>query len=187
MAAPPSQHRSEAHRQARGAGDPLAAAYAELRAIAARLLARERSGHTLTPTALVHEAAAKLLERRRQDWKDTTHVLAWAATTMRCVLVDHARGRATGKRGGSGARRVQMHSGIGLADGREPELLDVLAVDEALTRLAALHQRQARVVELRFFGGLTVEEVAEVVGVSVPTIESDWRMARSWLHRELSR
>jgi RNA polymerase sigma factor (TIGR02999 family) len=166
----------------------LATTYDELRGMAERLMARERPAHTLTPTALVHEAAAKILGRDAGPLKDRAHVLGYAAIAMRRVLVDHARGRATQKRGGAeGGGRAQLHSGIALADDRGPEPLDVLALDEALTRLAGLHARQARVVEMRFFGGLTVEEAAAALGVSVPTVESDWRMARTWLHRELTR
>lgn len=171
----------------------LATTYEELRAMAERLMARERPAHTLTPTALVHEVAAKILGRDAGPLKDRAHALGYAAIAMRRVLVDHARGRATRKRGGggggegAGGGRARLHSGIALADDRGPEPLDVLALDEALTRLAGLHARQGRVVEMRFFGGLTVDEVAAALGVSVPTVESDWRMARTWLHRELTR
>ena len=165
----------------------LATTYEELRGMAERLMARERPAHTLTPTALVHEAAAKILGRDAGPLKDRAHVLGYAAVAMRRVLVDHARGRATQKRGGAAGGRAQLHSGIALTDDRGPEPLDVLALDEALLRLTGLHSRQARVVEMRFFGGLTVEEVAAALGVSAPTVESDWRMARTWLHRELTR
>jgi len=155
--------------------------YAELRALAAGYLRRERSGHTLQPTALVHEAFLRLVDATALDAKDQTHFVALAANTMRRILVEHARARAAEKRGGRG-ERTHLETACALSDGPD---LDLLALDEALEKLASLDPRQARVVELRFFGGLTVEEVAELTGAARRTIELDWTLARAFLRREL--
>jgi RNA polymerase sigma-70 factor, ECF subfamily len=167
-------------------GEPAALAgltavvYDELRQLAAAYLRHERAGHSLQPTALVHEAFLKLMNVDSLRAKDRKHFFALAATMMRRVLVEHARARNAAKRGGH-AGRVSL-SGIEASD---PDL-EVVALDEALRRLAALDERQARIVELRFFGGLNVEEVAESLNVSKRTVEGDWTLARAWLHRELT-
>jgi RNA polymerase sigma factor (TIGR02999 family) len=161
----------------------VAAVYAELRAIAAGLMRRERAEHTLGPTALVHEALLRLLG---QDFLDRAPnracVFAAAARAMRQVLVDHARRRATARRGG-GRQRVPLDAVLDLFERQVP---DVLALDEALGELAALHPRQGQVVELRFFGGLSVPAVAEHLGVSVATVEGDFRKASAFLRGRLT-
>lgn len=171
---------------AKAAADLLGVLYDDLRARAAGYLAHERVGHTLSPTALVHEAYVRLIDRTHAGFKNRAHFAGAAAVAMRRILVDHARARGAAKRGGAG-KRVAIDTSFGLADKAAPAPVDVLALDEVLTRLAALHERQAKVVEMRFFGGLTAEEAAEALGVSLATVESDWRMARTWLHRELSK
>ncbi|MDP9172371.1 MAG: sigma-70 family RNA polymerase sigma factor [Planctomycetota bacterium] len=157
--------------------------YDEFRALAARQLRRERPDHTLQPTALVHEAYLKLIDQTRVDWQGRTHFFAVGAQAIRRILVDHARQRKRQKRGG-GAGRVALDEQVALAPERSEE---ILALDEALQKLAALDPRQEEIVEMRFFGGMSVEEVAEVLGVSKRTVEGDWTMARAWLMRELSR
>jgi RNA polymerase sigma factor (TIGR02999 family) len=156
--------------------------YDELRRLAAAYMRRERAGHTLQPTALAHEALAELLAGARIEATDRAHFFAIVAGVMRRVLVDHARARGAAKRGG-GQRRVNLHSAVAIAPRAEVE---AIALDEALSRLAALDARHARIVELRFYGGLSVEEVADLLGVSKRTVESDWTLARAWLHRELT-
>lgn len=155
--------------------------YDDLRRIADRRLAGERAGHTLQATALVHEAYLRLVDHDRIQWQGRAHFLALAATTMRRILVDHARKQRAAKRGGDA---VTLTLDEDLAGGREPEV-DLVALDQALERLAAEEPRQARVVELRFFGGLTVRETAEVLDVSPATVKLDWSVARAWLFREL--
>lgn len=157
--------------------------YDEFRALAARHLRRERANHTLQPTALVHEAYLRLIDQTRVDWQGRTHFFAVGAQAIRRILVDHARNRKRQKRGG-GAGRVTLDESVALAPQRAEE---ILALDEALETLGKLDARQAQVVEMRFFAGMSVEEVAEVLGVSKRTIEGDWTMARAWLMRELSR
>lgn len=156
--------------------------YGELRAIAGLVFRRERGDHTLQPTAVVHEAFLKLAGGD-VPFRDRVHFFAVAAQAMRQVLVDHARARVAAKRGG-GATRIELGELPG--GGADRALADVLAVDQALERLAALDADQARIVELRYFGGLTVEETAEVLGVSAPTVKRDWRLARAFLARELA-
>ena len=156
--------------------------YDEFRALAARHLRRERADHTLQPTALVHEAYLRLIDQTRVDWQGRTHFFAVGAQAIRRILVDHARQRKRQKRGG-GAGRVVLDESVALAPQRAEE---ILALDEALEKLGKLDTRQAQVVEMRFFAGMSVEEVAEVLGVSKRTIEGDWTMARAWLMRELS-
>ena len=151
--------------------------YDELRAIARSRLRGERVGHTLEPTALVHEAFARLIDADRAGWNGRRHFFVTAAETLRRVLVDHARARRAGRRD-SGGDRVELHSGI-LGDAREP--VDALALDDALTRLAEKNPRHAEVVQLRYFAGLTIEEIAEMLGVSDFTVKTDWRAARAWL------
>jgi RNA polymerase sigma-70 factor (ECF subfamily) len=155
--------------------------YGELRRIAAGLLRRERPEHTLQPTALVHEAYLKLVDQTRIRWQDRAHFLGIAARAMRQILVDHARGRAARKRGG-GRQRVTLDEALVAKEGKD---LELLSLDEAMTRLAGVDERAARVVELRIFGGLTVTEIAHVLGVSKRTVDGDWSVARMWLAREL--
>ena len=159
--------------------------YEELRARAAGYLRRERPGHTLQTTALVHEAYLRLVDARDVRWQNRAHFFAIAATVMRRILVDHARKRSASKRGGSGIRLTLDEDLAAAANG--PEGVDLIAVDESLDRLAALDPQQARVVELRFFSGLSVEETAEALGVSPRTVKRDWTVAKAWLHRQLSR
>jgi RNA polymerase sigma-70 factor (ECF subfamily) len=173
--------------QAVTAGDHLAAdqlmaqLYGEFRTLARRYLGHESPGHTLQPTALVNEVYLKLVDQTQVDWKGRTHFFAIGAQVMRRVLVDHARGKGRVKRGG-GLQRAALD--VSLISARSAA--DVLAVHEAIEDLAQLDPRQARIVELRFFGGLTVAEVAEVLGVSRRTVEAEWTMIRAWLRRRLS-
>jgi RNA polymerase sigma factor (TIGR02999 family) len=155
--------------------------YAELRRTAARQLREKRAVHTLQPTALAHEAYLKLVGQREVQWQNRAHFLGCAAQAMRHILVDYARGRAAAKRGGGDAR-VTLTEGAAVAEERG---IDVLALEEALGRLEQLNARQCRVVELRYYGGLSIEETAEVVGVSPATVKNDWVIARAWLHRQL--
>jgi RNA polymerase sigma-70 factor, ECF subfamily len=154
---------------------------AELRRLARAYMARERRGHTLQITALVNEAFVRLTDARRVGWQDRAHFLGISARLMRRVLVDHARSRAYLKRGG-GAERVTLDEGLIVSP--EPAL-DVVALDRALEALAAVDVRKVRVIELRFFGGLSVEETADVLHVSADTVKRDWRLAKLWLLREL--
>lgn len=158
--------------------------YDELKRVARRYLSRERAGHTLQPTALVHEAWMRL-QGHEASWQGRTHVVAAGAQAMRHLLVDHGRGRRRAKRGG-GVASVTLHEWLDAADQRPVSIEDVLALDEALRKLAEVDARQARVVELRFFGGLSVPEVAEALGVSARTVEGEWTHARAWLRRALS-
>lgn len=155
--------------------------YGELRRIAERQLRHEPDGHTLSPTALVHEAYMRLVDYSRVEWSGRAHFLAVAATAMRRILVEHARGHRTEKRGGA-LRRVPIDA-VELGTAERSDLL--VALDEALDRLQALDRRQAQVVECRFFGGLTEEETAEALGIGLRTVKRDWAKARGWLHREL--
>ena len=159
----------------------LALVYDELRKIASQYLRKERSGHTLQPTALVHEAYIKLIDISDINWQDRAHFFAVSANVMRHILVDHARARLSEKRGGS-AQRIELDDAISFSG--KPDV-DVLAVDEALTMLAEFDPQQSRIVELRFFGGLTIEETAHVVGISPATVKREWAMAKAWLHRSL--
>ena len=171
---------------AKGAGDQPAdtpalfpLVYTRLRELAAQYLQRQKPAQTMEPTALVHEAYVHLADRA--GWKNKAHLLGVAARAMREILVDHARRRMAAKRGG-GRRRLTMSSQI--LEMKVP--VDVLTVHELLERLAALNQRQAKVVELRFFGGMTIREVAQSLDVSESTVEEDWRFARAWLSARLS-
>jgi RNA polymerase sigma factor (TIGR02999 family) len=155
--------------------------YDELHRVAARYLSHERAGHTLQATALVHEAFVRLVDQRRVQWRNTLHFVALAAQMMRRILVDHARSHAYAKRGG-GARKLSLDEAGELAADQVPDLLEV---DVALDKLAELDPELSRVVELRFFGGLKNEEIAEVLGVSVPTVVRRWRLAKAWLYRHL--
>lgn len=158
----------------------LPVVYDELRRQAARHLRRERGGHTLQPTALVHEAFLRLVNQKNVEWQNRAHFFGIAARLMRRVLVDHARERLAGKRGGG--IRLTLDEKMVASDERG---IDFLALDEALMKLAALDERQSRVVELRFFSGLNVEETAGVLEVSPATVKLDWSMAKAWLRREL--
>jgi len=155
--------------------------YEELRALAGAFMARERGEHTLQPTALVHEAYLRVLAQTGVAWKNPGHLRAVTAQGMRRILVDHARARQARKRDGE---RVTLHSQLVAAGERE---VDVLDLESALGRLGELNERQARIVELHVFGGMTQSEVADVLGVSLTTVEDHWRIARAWLNRELSR
>jgi RNA polymerase sigma-70 factor, ECF subfamily len=167
----------------RSAVDRLfSAVYQELRNLAAQCFRREAKGNTLQPTALVHEAYLKLVDQAGVDWRGRTHFFAVAAQAMRRILVDHARQRHAAKRGG-GQRRVLLEED--LVAGIQPND-DILALDEALSKLAELDPGQAQMVELRFFGGLSVSETAEVLGISKRVAEREWTMVRAWLRRELS-
>jgi RNA polymerase sigma factor (TIGR02999 family) len=172
-----------------GAGDRsaldrmLPLVYEELRRIAVSRLRRERPGHTLQPTALVHEAYMRLVDQRQVDWRNRAQFLGLAAEMMRRILVNHARDRRASKRGGADVR-VTLEDGIAAAAAPDP---DLVALDDALRTLAEVDPRKAQIVELRYFGGLTTKEVAEVTGVSVATVERDWTTARTWLHRALSK
>jgi RNA polymerase sigma-70 factor (ECF subfamily) len=165
------------------AEDLIALVYDELRRIADIHMRREPAGHTLQPTALVNEAYLKLVDQTRVDWQGRTHFLAVASGAMRRVLIDHARGRLRHKRGG-GLRRVDLDEALERAAFSDADVLDL---HEALERLAALDERQARIVEMRFFGGLSVEEVADSLGLSKRTVEGEWTHAKAWLRRELGR
>jgi RNA polymerase sigma-70 factor (ECF subfamily) len=160
--------------------------YDELRRLAGSFMAREPVGHTLQPTALVHEAYLKLVDQTRTGFTGRTHFLAVGAQVMRRLLIDHARKRAALKRG-LGWRRVTLGFSADPSIAEALSAEELLSIDAALNALAELDERQARIVTLRFFGGLNVEEVAEAVGVSKRTVESDWRHARAWLRVELSR
>ena len=159
----------------------MARLYGELRAMAEAAMNRERVGHTLQPTALVHEAYLKLADLERMDFKDGLHVRAVAATLMRQVLIDHARKKKAARRGG-GSHRVTLS---GLADDAPGSTVDLVELDAALEDLDALNPRHRRVVELRFFGGLTHQQTATVLGVSEQTARLDWSMARAWLRQRL--
>jgi len=156
--------------------------YDELRRLARSFLARERDGHTLQPTALVNEAYLRLVDQTRVEWQNRAHFYGIASRMMRRVLIDHARAHVTDKRGG-GAVRLSLEDVQLPAEQRAASLV---ALDEALGRLAAMDERKCRVVEMRFFGGLSDEEIAEVLGVTTRTVLRDWKKARLWLYRELS-
>jgi RNA polymerase sigma-70 factor (ECF subfamily) len=158
--------------------------YNELRRIAGAYMQREPAGHTLQATALVHEAYMRLVDGLPGPWQNRAHFFASAAHTMREILVDHARRRHAGKRGGANARKVEFEFDLLISPDK---LEDVIAIDEALERLAAIDPRQSRLIELRFFVGLNVDEAAEVMGISPVTIKREWRSAKAWLHRELGR
>jgi RNA polymerase sigma factor (TIGR02999 family) len=157
--------------------------YEELRLMASRQLAGQRQGHTLNTTALVHESYLKLVNQASRSWQDRAHFLSVAAVAMRHILVNHAHKRNAQKRGGGKSPATLDEA---LVAGQEMRTDELLALDEALERLDEVSPRQRAVVEYRFFGGLTHEEIAEVLDVSVPTVRRDWRLARAWLSRELS-
>lgn len=158
--------------------------YSELRAIAGSHFARQSPGHTLQPTALVHEAYLKLMRNEDVAWEGKSHFLAVAARAMRQILINHARDKKAAKRGG-GAKRITIDEGLTPSGSEAGKELDLIALDEALTKLGELNERQARVVELRFFAGLTIAQTAHVLEVGTTTVEDDWAFARAWLAREL--
>lgn len=162
--------------------DLMPMVYGALRSLAADLFLDERRQHTLQPTALVHEAYVRLVRQRSVDWQSRAQFFVIAAQAMRNILVDHARGRDRHKRGG-GWGRVTL-DGVHVDDG-DPLALDMLALHEALTRLAAMDARKARLVELRFFAGLSAEDAADLLGIARSTAAEEWRFARAWLHRDL--
>lgn len=171
---------SHGSREALDALMPLV--YAELHAVARRQLGRERPGHTLQPSALVNEAYLRLVGEREMKCRNRAHFVAVAAQLMRFILVDHCRRKRYPKRGG-GAPRITLDDKLVAAPERGEELM---ALDEALTKLAALDERKSRIAELRYFGGLSVEETAQALSVSVATVMRDWRLTKAWLQRELS-
>ena len=156
--------------------------YDEMRRLAASYLQRQRSDHTLQPTALVHEVYMKLIDVSQIDWQDRAHFFAVAAQTMRNILVDHARAVAADKRGG-GAQKIALDDAVSFSN--EKQDVDLLALDEALQELARQDATQSRIIELRFFGGLTIEETAEVLKISPATIKREWATARAWLFRRM--
>lgn len=171
--------------------------YDELRRLAANYLRHERPGQTLQATALVHEAFMRLNNEKQRPWKNRTHFLAIAALSMRQILVQRARARQAEKRGGAQAQRITLDEsvmsasapGAAARQGLEVDAgtgIDVLALDAALDKLATLDPQQAKIVELRYFGGLTVEEAAESLGISPATVKRHWTIARAWLKKELS-
>lgn len=165
------------------AGELFPLVYGELRRIANLQMGRERRGHTLQATAVVHEAYLRMAAGQEIDWQGRSHFFAFAARTMRQVLLDYARQRRAGKRGGEAARKVDLDAELLIGDDR---LEEVIALDDLLNRLAAMDPDQARVVELRFFGGLNVEETAEAMGISPRTVKREWQMAKAWFDRELA-
>ena len=156
--------------------------YEDLRRLAAGYMRHESPGHSLQPTALVHEAYVRLIDQRQVHWRNRAHFFGVAAGLMRRILVDHARSRRADKRGGGWDRVTLVEDQV--AGGAQE--IDLLALHEALERLAALDPRQERIVELRYFGGLTIEEAAEVVGISEATVVRDWTIAKAWLRADLS-
>ena len=154
----------------------------ELRRVAGRYMRREAQGHTLQTSALVNEAYLRLVDQKKVRWQNRAQFFGIAAQLMRRILIDHARRHRYAKRGGA-ARRVTLAEGAIVAEARAVELL---ALDHALERLAVLDARKGRVVELRFFGGLSLDETAEVMGISSPTVQREWRTAKAWLHRTLT-
>jgi RNA polymerase sigma factor (TIGR02999 family) len=157
--------------------------YDELRRLAGRYLRRERSDHTLQSTSLVHEAYLRLIDQRQVKWQNRAHFFGVAAQIIRRILVDHARAHQAAKRGG-GAFKLTLDEALAASDSRD---INLMALDECLNALAEMDPQQARIVELRFFAGLTIEDTAEVLGISPATVKRDWAMAKAWLFRELSR
>lgn len=165
------------------AGQLVPLIYGELRRIAGAQMRRERAGHTLQATAVVHEAYLRLAGEQQIPWQNRAHFFAIAARVMRQVLLDYARQRHADKRGGEGARKVEIDGELLAAANR---IEDIVALDEVVTRLNNLDQQQGRIVELRFYAGLSVEETAEVMSISESTVKREWRLAKAWLHRELA-
>jgi len=173
----------DAHRgDHRAADELLPLVYDRLRSLAQELMKQERPGHTLQATALVHEAYLKLVDQQRVQWQDRAHFFAVAAQAIRRILVDHARGHGRVKRGG-GRAKVALEEALA---GSYDNVIDVVALDEAMSQLAQTHPQHARITEMRFFAGLTIEECAAVLGMSTRTVDRHWRYARAWLYRALS-
>ncbi|CAN5600745.1 sigma-70 family RNA polymerase sigma factor [soil metagenome] len=164
------------------AADLMPLVYDELRRLARSYLQRERSDHTLQATSLVHEAYLRLIDHKTTTWQNRAHFFGVAAQLMRRVLVDYARRQRTGKRGGQ-CTKIEFNEALAPSTARS---VDVIALDDALRDLAELNPQHSQIVELRFFGGMTAEEVAEVLDVSPRTVQREWRMARAWLHRQIS-
>ena len=158
--------------------------YDELRRLANHYLQRERSDHTLQSTALVHEAYLRLAGPNTPQWQNRAHFFGIAARIMRQILVEYARAHSAAKRGGVGACKITLDESLELAQKTD---IDVVALDGALERLSELDPQQSRIVELRFFTGLTIEDTSEVMGLSPATVKRDWTSARAWLHREIAR
>jgi RNA polymerase sigma factor (TIGR02999 family) len=176
----------EAGSEKASAGELMPLVYDELRRIARGFMRRERREHTLQPTALVHEAYVRLVDQSRVDWRGRTHFRAVGARVMRRILIDHARRHGSAKRGGE-LQRVTLGESLLRSSDAELSLVEVLSLNDAMERLRGIDERQAQIVELRFFGGLTSAEVAEVLGVSLRTVEGEWMHGRAWLKRELTR
>lgn len=157
--------------------------YDELRKLAHRYLMRERHDHTLQSTALVHEAYMRLIDQKNVQWQNRAHFFGVAAQMIRRILCDHARAHQTAKRGG-GAAKLSLDEALAVPGGRD---LNIVALDEALRQLEELDPKQSRIIELRFFTGLSIEETAEVMGISPATVKREWTTARAWLFRELQR
>lgn len=157
--------------------------YGELRKMARQYMRRQREGHTLQTTELIHEAYLKLARGEDQEWQNRAHFFGVAAQAMRHILVDYARSKQSQKRGGPEAQRITFEESAFVSAGRSDE---IIALDEALKRLTEFDERKTRVVELKFFGGLKIDEIAEVLEISPKTVKRDWRFARTWLLRELS-
>lgn len=187
MGSEPPPHEVTLLLRAWGGGDKQALdrlaplVYRELRRIASRMMAGERPNHTLQATALVNEAYLRLVDARQVSWQDRAHFFALCARAMRQILIDHARSRGSTKRGG-GEVAIELDEAMAAAPSPEVNLLEL---DDALKRLEALDPRKSQVVELRFFGGLSLEETAEALNVSTKTVQRDWNLARAWLYREL--
>jgi RNA polymerase sigma factor (TIGR02999 family) len=164
--------------------DLMPLVYEDLRRVAAGYMRQEAAGHALQPTALVHEAYVRLIDQKQVKWRNRAHFFGVAAGMMRRILVDHARRRRADKRGGDW-QRVTLEENDVAAEG--PREIDVLTLHDSLERLATFDPQQARIVELRYFGGLTIEEAAEVVGVSPATVVREWTIAKAWLRVDLSR
>ena len=161
----------------------LALVYDELREIAQRHLVKENVGHSLQPTALVHEAFIKLIDQRNTNWQNTAHFRAIASRIMRRILVDHARAKYAKKRGGDFNRVSISSNPLSGSPGENP--YEIVALDDLLVRLNELNERHARIVELRVFGGMSIDETSEALGVSPATVKNDWRAARAWLLQEM--
>lgn len=158
--------------------------YGELRRLAHHYLQRERSDHTLQGTALVHEAYLRLAGPNAPQWQNRAHFFGIAARVMRQILVEYARAHSAAKRGGTGVCKLTLDQALELPNQTD---VDVVALDSALNRLSELDPQQSRIVELRFFAGLTIEDTSEVMGISPATVKRDWTSARAWLHREIAR
>ncbi len=165
----------------RAADKLLPLVYDELRRLAAVYFSRERTDHTLQPTALVHEAYLRLIDQRETEWQNRAHFFGVAANMMRRILIDHARAHASEKHGGN-RTRITLDKSVSFPNRNE---IDLVAIDEALHVLAKLDETQSRIVELRFFGGLTIEETAEVLNISPATVKREWQMAKAWLYERM--